>query len=234
MDGWDRRPSEAYARPRCIGSLLVEDDANLREATQEALRRDGFDVQVAADGQAGLDHFRGTRPDVVLLDIMLPALDGVSVCRAIRAESTTPVIMLSARGDPIDVVLGLEAGADDYVIKPFDVPVLAARLRAVLRRAQLAAPPAPSRAAAGDRRGCHDCPRRWGRGSPTHHRVPPAGRPRTQRRHRADAPGAARGRVGVRLAGDTRLVDVHVQRLRVKLGELIETVRGVGYKLVRE
>ena len=93
--------------------LLVEDDANLREATQEALRRDGFDVAVAADGEAGFDAFRRERPDVVLLDVMLPGMDGVSVCRSIRAESSTPVVMLSARGDPIDVVLGLEAGADD-------------------------------------------------------------------------------------------------------------------------
>src|SRR4051812_30822839 len=114
--------------------LLVEDDATIREATARSLERDGFRVETAADGQAGLAAFRARRPDAALLDVMLPGLDGVSLCRAIRAESTVPIVMLSARSDAVDVVLGLEAGADDYVAKPFDPPVLAARLRAVLRR----------------------------------------------------------------------------------------------------
>ena len=215
--------------------LLVEDDANLREATQEALRRDGFDVHVASDGESGLEHFRVLRPDVVLLDVMLPALDGVSVCRAIRAESTTPVIMLSARGDPIDVVLGLEAGADDYVVKPFDVPVVAARLRAVLRRAQLAAPPVPSRVGRLEVDEAAMTVRVDGI---------EAGLTTTEFRLLADLArnaGIVRTRPalledvwGYVWAGDTRLVDVHVQRLRAKLGsDTIETVRGVGYKLVR-
>ena len=114
--------------------LLVEDDEKLREATRESLTRDGFEVAVAGDGAAGLAEFLDRRPDLALLDVMLPFMDGISLCRAIRARSVVPIVLLSARTDPIDVVLGLEAGADDYVTKPFDMPVLSARLRAVLRR----------------------------------------------------------------------------------------------------
>src|SRR5205807_4266369 len=106
------------------------------EMTQLALERDGFTVRTAGDGPAGLDAFREQPPDLVLLDVMLPGMDGVTVCRQIRAGSVVPIVMLSARSDPIDIVLGLEAGADDYVTKPFEPAVLAARLRAVLRRAE--------------------------------------------------------------------------------------------------
>ncbi|HZX37761.1 MAG TPA: response regulator, partial [Streptomyces sp.] len=97
--------------------LFVEDDDVIREATQLALERDGFVVTAVPDGLQGLDAFRADRPDIALLDVMVPGLDGVSLCRRIRDESTVPVIMLSARADSIDVVLGLEAGADDYVTK---------------------------------------------------------------------------------------------------------------------
>lgn len=114
--------------------LFVEDDDVIREATQLTLERDGFAVTAMPDGLSGLEAFRADRPDIALLDVMVPGLDGVSLCRRIRDESTVPVIMLSARADAIDVVLGLEAGADDYVTKPFDGAVLVARIRAVLRR----------------------------------------------------------------------------------------------------
>lgn len=114
--------------------LFVEDDDVIREATQLALERDGFAVTAMPDGLSGLEAFRADRPDIALLDVMVPGLDGVSLCRSIRDESMVPVIMLSARADAIDVVLGLEAGADDYVTKPFDGAVLVARIRAVLRR----------------------------------------------------------------------------------------------------
>src|SRR4051812_19089546 len=126
--------------------LLVEDDATIREMTQLSLERDGFVVDTAADGPSGLEAFRAGGPDLVLLDVMLPGLDGVSVCRAIRESSVVPVVMLTARTDAVDVVLGLEAGADDYVTKPFEPSVLAARLRAVLRRSGGApAGPVPDR-----------------------------------------------------------------------------------------
>src|SRR5262247_2954828 len=96
------------------------------------LRGAGFEVVTAADGRAGLDAWRSEHPDLVLLDVMLPRLDGLEVCRAIRRESTLPIVMLTARGDTIDVVVGLESGADDYVKKPFEMPELVARVRAAL------------------------------------------------------------------------------------------------------
>jgi DNA-binding response OmpR family regulator len=114
--------------------LFVEDDPVIRRATADYLGRNGFDVVTAEDGDAGLLAWRSSEPVLALLDIMLPGMDGVSLCRAIRAESQIPVILMSARSDPIDVVMGLEAGADDYVTKPFEPAVLAARLRAALRR----------------------------------------------------------------------------------------------------
>ncbi|MGH3140651.1 MAG: response regulator, partial [Gaiellales bacterium] len=114
--------------------LLVEDDLTIRQMTQLALERDGFAVSTAPDGASGLAAFRAQPPDLVIIDVMLPGVDGVSVCRTIREKSVVPIVMLTARTDPVDVVLGLEAGADDYVTKPFEPSILAARLRAVLRR----------------------------------------------------------------------------------------------------
>ncbi|UIX31854.1 MULTISPECIES: two-component system response regulator CseB [Streptomyces] len=226
--------------------LFVEDDDVIREATQLALERDGFAVTAMPDGLSGLAAFRADRPDIALLDVMVPGLDGVSLCRRIRDESTVPVIMLSARADSIDVVLGLEAGADDYVTKPFDGAVLVARIRAVLRRFGHASGPNAAGAEGGapvtggvlvfgdleiDTEGMEV--RKEGR--------PVALTPTEMRLllEFSSAPGTvlSRDKLLERVwdygwGGDTRVVDVHVQRLRTKIGQdRIETVRGFGYKL---
>ena len=215
--------------------LLVEDDDVIREATQLALERNGFTVDVAADGLTGLDIFRAREPDVALLDIMLPGMNGVSLCRQIREESPTPVIMMSARADPVDVVLGLEAGADDYVTKPFDSTVLVARIRAVVRRMTRAAAPAQTGNAFGDLEVDRDALEVRLKGEPVE--LTP-----TELRLLlcfVDSPGTVLTRDVLleqvwdyQWGGDSRVVDVHVQRLRAKIGQdLIETVRGFGYKL---
>jgi len=215
--------------------LLVEDDERLREATQESLTRDGFDVRAAPDGTAGLAEFEARRPHLALLDVMLPHMDGITLCREIRARSVIPIVLLSARSDPIDVVLGLEAGADDYVTKPFEPPILSARLRAVLRRA--------TRMAEGSRMRFGDL------------EIDPKGMVVTRdgivlsltpTEYRlllelAQNVGIVLSREqllenvwGYVWSGDTRLVDMHVRRLRGKVGaDTIETVRGAGYKLAR-
>ena len=221
--------------------LLVEDDPSIREITALGLRNAGFQVDVAGDGQEGLDRFNAGAYDLVLLDVMLPRLDGLEVCRAIRRSSTVPVVMLTARADTIDVVVGLEAGADDYVKKPFEVPELVARVRAAIRRA--------------------------GRevGDPDRLRLGPVEIDLAGRTAARDGREIAltrtefdllvelarnAGRVltrdvlldriwGYDYLGDSRLVDVAIQRLRAKVEpdpaapELIQTVRGAGYKAVR-
>jgi len=222
--------------------LFVEDDPVIRQATADYLTRNGFDVVTAEDGDAGLEAWRASDPVLALLDVMLPGMDGVSLCRAIRAESQIPVILMSARSDPIDVVMGLEAGADDYVTKPFEPAVLAARLRAALRRVAPADEDRPAVVQVGsltvDREGYEVT--RAGEVlalTPTEYRL---------LIEFVDNIGMALDRAalldrvwGYGWAGDTRLVDVHVQRLRAKIEEdpaapeLVQTVRGVGYKLVR-
>ena len=116
--------------------LIVEDDPNISELVQMYLEKEGYNTRIASDGGQGLDLFRQLRPDLVLLDIMLPVMDGWSVLRTIRQDSKTPVIMLTAKGETFDKVLGLELGADDYVVKPFDAKEVVARVKAVLRRTQ--------------------------------------------------------------------------------------------------
>jgi DNA-binding response OmpR family regulator len=224
--------------------LLVEDDEVIREATAEGLRRDGFVVQAADDGLSGLRLFRELRPSLAILDVMLPGLDGVALCREIRRESQAPVIFLSARTDPIDIVVGLEAGADDYVTKPFDPAVLAARVRAALRRIRTTSDHPHDEEL--DRVGAIAVDR--GGHVVTREGVPVALTPTEYRLlvELMDNPGIALDRAtllervwGYGWAGDSRLVDVHVQRLRAKIEDdpsnpaLIVTVRGVGYKLVR-
>ncbi|AVZ74537.1 DNA-binding response regulator [Streptomyces lunaelactis] len=226
--------------------LFVEDDDVIREATQLALERDGFVVTAMPDGLLGLEAFRANRPDIALLDVMVPGLDGVSLCRRIRDESTVPVIMLSARADSIDVVLGLEAGADDYVTKPFDGAVLVARIRAVLRRFGHAGGPAGGEfgPAGQQEQGALS----FGdleidtEGMEVRRAGEPVALTPTEMRlllEFSSAPGTvlSRDKLLERVwdygwGGDTRVVDVHVQRLRTKIGQdRIETVRGFGYKL---
>ncbi|MFE6866737.1 response regulator [Kitasatospora sp. NPDC057692] len=249
--------------------LIVEDDEVIREATRMALERYGFPVSTAADGLEGLEMFHAVRPDLVLLDVMLPLLDGVGLCRRIREESQLPILMMSARTDPVDVVSGLEAGADDYVVKPFESAVLVARIRTVLRRIRIvpAAPaPAPGPAPAA---GPAPEPAALEPAAPG----PAVPEPRTSVRsfdglevdtdsmevrvhgrlvpltptelrlllEFTAAPGIVLERAVLlervwdyEWGADTRVVDVHVQRLRAKIGGgRIETVRGFGYKLRR-
>lgn len=219
---------------------MVEDDAVIREATQLTLERHGYDVTTAEDGLEAIESFEKIHPDAVMLDIMLPGLDGISVCRRIRETSLVPIVMVSARGDALDVVLGLEAGADDYVTKPFDTQVLVARLRAVMRRAVVDPErPSPASGAGVESFGDLELDREAlevRRGGSTVQLTP------TELKlliEFANNPGVVLSRSTLlqrvwdyEWGGDGRLVDVHLQRLRTKIGaDRIETVRGFGYKL---
>ena len=119
-----------------VSVLIVEDDRNIQELLQLYLEKEGYAVTVAGDGGQGLAKFRAIKPDLVLLDVMMPVMDGWTVCKTIRAESKTPVIMLTAKGEVDDKVMGLKTGADDYITKPFEMKELMARIEAVLRRAE--------------------------------------------------------------------------------------------------
>jgi two-component system response regulator MtrA len=217
--------------------LLVEDDASIREVATLGLEQAGFQVTSSGDGREGLIQFRQGPFDLVLLDVMLPSLDGFEVLREIRGESRTPVVMLTARSDLHDVVVGLELGADDYVTKPFELPELVARIKAVLRRSAAAPGTAVVHADGLE--------------------IDPAGF--TVRRGEEELElTATEFRLLLELArrprqvftrelllelvwnydylGDSRLVDAAVQRLRAKIEDdpkeprLIRTVRGVGYR----
>ncbi len=220
--------------------LLVDDDRAVRDALSLALRRAGHEVVATATGEEGLAHWRRDRPDLILLDVMLPGRDGLEVCRIIRAADDTPIVMLTALDDPVDIVVGLEVGADDYVTKPVEPRVLSARIKAVLRRAE-AVPAAMPITVAGlvvDRAAM-----RVTRDGVELHLTP------TEMKLLLEfvaRPGQAFTRELLLQRvwdydhlGDSRLVDAAVQRLRAKIEtdpadpQLIRTVRGVGYRLDR-
>ncbi len=216
--------------------LVVDDDQALAEMLGIVLRNEGFDVTHVDDGTAAVPAFRQVKPDIVLLDVMLPGMDGIEICRRIRAESGVPIVMLTARSDTVDVVVGLESGADDYVVKPFKPQELVARLKVRLRRGD---EPGPERLEIGDLEI-----------DVAGHSVRRAGRVLSLTPLEFDLLVALARKPwqvftrevlleqvwGYRHAGDTRLVNVHVQRLRSKIEhdpehpEIVVTVRGVGYK----
>jgi len=230
--------------------LLVEDDDTLREALTYLLRREGHEVHTAADGRKALEQFDRSAPDIILLDLMIPILDGVEVCRRVREVSDVPIIMLTAKNSEADIVLGLEVGADDYVTKPFSTPELLARIRSAIRRAH--AKTAPEH---GDEQAGTDILQASSVTMDTvRHRVTVDG-------HQVSLPLKEfdllevlmrnAGRLltrrqllnwvwGSDYVGDTKTLDVHIRRLREKLEPnpavptRLVTVRGLGYRFEAE
>jgi two-component system response regulator MtrA len=220
--------------------LVVDDDPALAEMLGIVLRGEGYETAFVANGDQAVGAFRREKPDVVLLDLMLPGTDGIEVCRQIRAESGVPIIMLTAKGDTTDVVLGLESGADDYVVKPFKPKELVARVRARLRSHEGGEPELLTIGPADDAVTI-DVPG---------HSVTRAGKTISLTPLEFDLLLALARRPktvftrdvlleqvwGYRHAADTRLVNVHVQRLRAKVERdpehptVVCTVRGIGYK----
>jgi len=221
--------------------LVVEDERTIAEAVAARLRAEGFEVEVAGDGPSAVDAARRFQPDAIVLDVMLPGFDGLEVCRRIQAERGVPVLMLTARDDETDLLVGLAVGADDYLTKPFSMRELTARVHALLRRAtrnSAPANPAPAEAAMlrfGDLE-INLAERRVQRAGVEAKLTPTefdllvhlAGRPRTvlpRERLLAEVWGWAD-------ASGTRTVDSHIKGLRRKIGaDLIRTVHGVGYAL---
>ncbi len=221
--------------------LVVDDEANIRDLARLYLEKDGYRVTLASDGVQALRLVQADEPALIVLDLMLPEVDGWEVCRRVRADSNVPILMLTARDDDIDKIVGLEMGADDYLTKPFNPRELVARVRAILRRSASAASPAAS-----------DAVRRIGQVSvdPKSREVT-VGETRVPLRTKefdllltlADHQNIVLSRDqlldlvwGYEFYGQTRTVDVHIAHLRDKLGDslTIETVWGMGYKLVSE
>ncbi len=221
--------------------LIVDDDANIAELISLYLLKECFDTRIVSDGEAALAEFKKYEPNLILLDLMLPGIDGYQVCREIRAHSNTPIIMLSAKGEVFDKVLGLELGADDYIMKPFDSKEMVARVKAVLRRFQPAVATNPEPGIK-----CVEYPDLVV--NLTNYSV-------LYKNHVVDMPpkelellyflAASPNQVftreqlldhiwGYEYLGDTRTVDVHIKRLREKIKDHthwnIGTVWGIGYK----
>lgn len=215
--------------------LVVEDEQTIAEAVAARLRAEGFAVEIAGDGPSAVESVRMRPPDLVVLDVMLPGFDGLEVCRRIQADRPVPVLMLTARDDETDLLVGLAVGADDYLTKPFSLRELAARVHALLRRVDRAASNAQQILRLGDLE-INQAERRVRRAGVEAHLTPTefdllvhlAGRPRTvlpRERLLSDVWGWAD-------ASGTRTVDSHIKALRRKLGaDLIRTVHGVGYAL---
>jgi two-component system response regulator RegX3 len=237
----------AHEQGRAVTVLVAEDEESFVDALKVGLAREGFDVTIARDGQEAVALFDTVDPDLVLLDIMLPKMSGVDVCRAIRARSQVPIIMVTAKGTEIDTVVGLEVGADDYVTKPYRLRELVARMRAVLRRAPHATTPADG-ATASEKGGVLEVG--GVRVDPDRHRVFVRGQEVHLRRKEFELLVLLienAGRVltrdtlidrvwGADYVGDTKTLDVHVKRLRTHVEAepsspaIITTVRGVGYR----
>lgn len=223
------------AEPR--GSVLVvDDDASLAEMLSIVLRQEGFDSRIVGRGDVALDAFRDYKPDLVLLDLMLPGKDGIDVCKEIRAESGVPIVMLTAKGDTIDVVVGLESGADDYIVKPFKPKELVARVRARVRRNDVSNDEGLTIGDVTIDVAGHSVTRK---GAPIN--LTPLEFDLLVCLARKPWQVFTREVLleqvwGYRHSADTRLVNVHVQRLRSKVEhdpenpEVVVTVRGVGYK----
>lgn len=219
-------------------ALVIEDDDNIAELLRLYLEKDGFDVTLASDGGKGLQAARTLLPDIVLLDIMLPVMDGWQVCREIRRDSKVPVIMLTAKGETFDKVSGLEMGADDYITKPFEIKELLARVHAVMRRAECGDTPSEHRLAFENLVINLDSYELIVNGKKID--TPP--KEMELLYHLAASPNRVYTRNqlldevwGFDYFGDSRTVDVHIKRLREKLEGVsdkwsLKTVWGVGYK----
>ncbi len=224
--------------------LLIDDDVELCALHQEVLESEGFDVAMAYDGESGVEAMAGSMPDIVVLDVMMPGMDGVETLRRIRRSSDVPILMLTARGDDVDRIVGLEVGADDYVTKPCTPRELVARLRAILRRASPRSRPEAAGALETGALVVEPAARRavW-RGatldltSTEFNLLEQLVRQVGNVVSKAELSERALGR---KLTRYDRSIDVHLSHLRAKLGELadgrspIQTVRGLGYQLVAE
>lgn len=222
--------------------LIVDDDENIAELISLYLTKECYETQIAPDGETALQNFKTFKPDLILLDIMLPGIDGYGVCREIRMTSQTPIIMLSAKGEVFDKVLGLELGADDYMEKPFDTKELVARVKAVLRRVKVAPAPADMRE---DKKEVSypDLSINLTNYSVEymgeHIEMPP--KEMELLYFLASSPNHVFTREqlldqiwGYEYIGDTRTVDVHIKRIREKINDheswRIATIWGIGYK----